>query len=198
MKKLLKWILIIFIGFFVLGIVLSIIGGNSNSKTSATKNTASAQENMDTKPEQKEVANNWHQDVQKDEMRGTELRFTATESTNTEHFEFPYNGGSNLILIVRTGNSGNDVMIRISKGQFLCNVVGGCEVNFKFDDGAIESITFVEPESYDSDLLFVKNPGTVTKIISKLEKAKQLTIEPSFFQYGKVQFKFNVEGFKKP
>lgn len=141
---------------------------------------------------------NWFNNVSKDEMRGTETRSTRTISTNQADFEFPYNGGSNLVLTVRKGKSGTDLIINITKGQFICSSFDGCKVNFKFDSNNIQSVTMVGSDTHDTDVLFVQNETTAKKLMEKMKVSKKLIVEPSFFQEGTKQFIFNVEGFKEP
>lgn len=178
---------IIFIAFAFVG---SCIGNNSNQAT--TSNTTVNDTTQDT------AKTNWVKNVSKDEMRGTEIVNVATESINQVSFDFPYNGGSSLLLLVRRNDSGNDLIIRITKGQFLCSSFDGCEVNFKFDQNPIQSITMVGAESHDSDILFVKNSKTTASLIEKIKSSKTVIVEPSFYKEGKHQFTFNLEGFKEP
>lgn len=178
---------IIFIAFVFVG---SCVGNNNNQST--TSSTTANDTIRDT------VKSNWITNVSKDEMRGTEIVNVATESTNKVNFNFPYNGGSSLLLLVRRNDSGNDVIIRITKGQFLCSSFDGCEVNFKFDQSPIQSITMVGAESHDSDILFVKHNKTTASLINKIKSSKTVIVEPNFYQEGKHQFTFNLEGFKEP
>ncbi|EMF5518820.1 hypothetical protein QFX42_003268 [Acinetobacter baumannii] len=48
MKKFLKWALILFIGFFLLSVLLNIIGGDNNNSSTDTLARVSNQENSDT------------------------------------------------------------------------------------------------------------------------------------------------------
>lgn len=51
-----------------------------------------------------------------------------------------------------------------------------------------------EPDSHSSDLLFVAYDKTESKIIEQLKNSKKLVIEVPFYQEGKKQFTFNVNG----
>ena len=157
--------------------------GTSSGAVSTTQATGS--ENVKPK--------NWQYETSKDEMRGIESKFATTVSTNTVDFDFPYNGGSKLILALRKRGSDVDVMVSITKGQILCGIQN-CEAAFKFDDGAVQSITMSEPDSHASDLLFVAYDKTESKIISQLKNSKKLVIEVPFYQQGKKQFTFDVSG----
>lgn len=141
---------------------------------------------------------NWQNQESSDEMRGTKSNTTVNISTNEVDFGFPYNGGSKLGLMVRNNSKEKDIMIKIDKGQFICGIVDGCEVNFKFDNGSVQSISMIGSDSHDSDLLFVAHAKTVNSLIQKLKTANKLTIEPKFYQEGARQFNFNVQGFIEP
>ena len=191
--KVLAWI-------FGLGIFFSIIGGifgknnhTDNPAATSVSDSTAATEVVDQK---KQEPKNWIYDSSKDELHNSETKFASTQSLNTVRFDFPYDGGSNLILTVRKNHAGNDVYIAITKGQFLCNVVDGCDVEFKFDDGQIMNVTMSESDSHASDVLFVGFDSTEQKIINKLKTSKKLIIAPKFYQYGNLQFTFDVSNYK--
>ncbi|NHC02321.1 hypothetical protein G9F31_00790 [Acinetobacter sp. 187] len=177
-----------------LGLVLVVLAGigmctqnnhkrvNSDSQTSVTE--------ADKEPKQ---VQNWEYKTTKDDMRNKTTEFATTVSDNTVDFEFPYDGGSKLILTLRQSGKETDVMITISKGQILCGI-SGCEASFKFDDGPVQAITMVEPDSHASDVLFVMYDKTENKIISQLKNSKKITIEVPFYREGRRQFTFSTDG----
>lgn len=136
---------------------------------------------------------NWQYETSKDEMRGDITSYAFTTSTNKKFFEFPYNGGSNLRLVLRNMNNDFSIYVQISKGQFVCGYPS-CEASFKFDDGAVQSITMANSSTYEGDTLFIKYDKTEKEILNKLRKSKNLIIELPFYQAGSEQFKFNVSG----
>lgn len=157
--------------------------GTSSGAVSTTQATGS--ENVKPK--------NWQYETSKDEMRGIESKFATTVSTNTVDFDFPYNGGSKLILALRKRGSDVDVMVSITKGQILCGVQN-CEAAFKFDNGEVQSVTMSGPDNHSSDMLFVSYDKTETNIINQLKDSKKLVIEVPFYREGKKQFTFDVSG----
>lgn len=189
-----------FFAFFVIcGVIGSLASNNSSNKNTANASNASAENAEPAATLQAEVPQepkNWYYDSKKDELHGTTTKFAGTESLNSANFDFPYEGGSKLYLTVRKNHDGADVYITISKGQFVCGIVDGCDVAFKFDDGQIMNITMVEPDSHNSDMLFVRLDSTEQKIINKLQTSKKLIIAPKFYQHGDVQFKFDVSNYK--
>lgn len=175
------------VGILGLAAIIWMYSDKTPSTSSRVVSTTQATESKNAKPK------NWQYETSKDEMRGIESRFATTVSTNTVDFDFPYNGGSKLILALRKRGSEVDVMVSITKGQILCGIQN-CEAAFKFDDGAVQSITMSEPDSHASDLLFVAYDKTESKIISRLKNSKKLVIEVPFYQQGKKQFTFDVSG----
>lgn len=184
----------IVLGFIIFTVVIGVIGtmGNNYSDKSNT-NQVSQGEGV---PVEEPKPSNWLYKTSKDELHNKDIKFALTESTNQAQFDFPHAGGSNLILSIRKNHAGTDVYITITKGQFVCGIVDGCDVAFKFDNGDIMNITMVEPDSYASDVLFVKLDSTEEKIINKIKTSKKLIIAPNFYQYGTVQFTFDVSNYK--
>lgn len=181
------------------GLVLLVLAGigmcaekSIDSKSSTQSSVTEISQNKPTETNIEELKN-WQYETSKDEMRGIESKFATTVSTNTVDFDFPYNGGSKLILTLRKRGTEVDVMVAVSKGQILCGIQN-CETAFKFDNGVVQSITMSEPESHSSDLLFIAYDKTKSKIISQLKNSKKLVIEVPFYQEGKKQFTFDVSG----
>lgn len=181
------------------GLILLVLAGigmcaekSDRSKSSIQSPVTEISQNQPTETNTENLKN-WQYETSKDEMRGIESKFATTVSTNTVDFDFPYNGGSKLILTLRKRGTGVDVMVAVSKGQILCGIQN-CETAFKFDNSAVQSITMSEPESHSSDLLFITHDKTRSKTISQLKNSKKLVIEVPFYQEGKKQFTFNVSG----
>ena len=97
-----------------------------------------------------------------------------------------------MLTLRETGNQ-KDVIVTISKGQILCGI-RGCDLSFKFNDGAVQSITMSEPDNHSSEALFVMYDKTETNIINQLKDSKKLVIEVPFYQEGRKQFTFDVGG----
>jgi hypothetical protein len=104
------------------------------------------------------VSAEWHTSYKNDEMRGTAQKFSQTESDNAVDFDFPYNGGSKLTIVLRSKKTElkagqkpeslplTEAIIVISKGQFSCNSYDGCHVSAKFDDGKIQGMQCLEQQ----------------------------------------------------
>ena len=152
-------------------------------------------------------AADWYASYDNDEMRGTAQKFVQTESDNAAEFDFPYNGGSKMTLLLRSkktelkeGQKAEDLplseaVITISKGQFVCSSFNDCHVSVKFDTGKIEKFTMSEASGGRSDVIFFDNSES---FIKKVKAHKKLILEADFYQAGAKQFKFDLSGLTTP
>lgn len=149
-------------------------------------------------------AKDWTPSYQNDEMRGTAQKFLTLDSENSADFDFPYNGGSELSIVLRSkkttlkkGQKPEELMptealLLISKGQFLCNSYGGCHVSVKFDQDKIKTYSMNEAADGSADVIFFSAPSG---FIKNIKSHKQVIIEAEFYQEGKKQFKFNLDNY---
>lgn len=134
----------------------------------------------------------WTYSTGGDEMSGGTFRAAVLRSRNTFRLGFPYEGEQRGSLVVRKHpRYGQDVILRIEKGQMLCRV-GGCNYSVKFDEGAIQQFTMNEPESHDSTMLFFSNDS---RFLSQMKRAKLVRIEVPLFQYAPLTLEFDVSQF---
>ena len=149
----------------------------------------------------------WTVTYNNDEMRNTAQKFLQTQSDNDAEFDFPYNGGSKMVIILRSkkvelkqGQKVEDLkpteaILAISKGQFSCNSFNDCHVSVKFDNEKIQKYSMSEAANGKSDLIFFDQSSS---FIKNIQAHKKLIIEADFFQAGAKQFKFDLEGFANP
>lgn len=199
-----KWLLIIFFG---LPLLVGIASGLGNKdKAQEVADTTTEEGTLSNKEEASAVAtdngsseanasveDNWQYSDFKDEMRGTVTNVAVNTSETVADFDFPYNGGSQLQIVIRDNEGSKDVMFVITKGQFDCGITD-CEISAKFDDGPVESLSAARAEGGVSDTIFLANGEAA--FIKKLKNSKQVIIEPKFFQHGAEQFKFKTAGLK--
>lgn len=152
-------------------------------------------------------ASDWYVSYTNDEMRNTSTKFMGITSTNTEEFDFPYQGGSKLLITLRSDKTElkpdqkpsdlklKEAMVIISKGMFTCQSYDNCFVSAKFDSNPIEKYTVLKPTDHSSNVFFIKNEK---KFIKQIMESKKLIIEATFYKEGSKQFKFNLEGFDQP
>ncbi|NNH77377.1 hypothetical protein HLH17_06775 [Acinetobacter sp. ANC 5380] len=145
-----------------------------------------------------EPEDQWQYETTKDEMRGIEKQYASIHSSNQVHFDFPYEGGSNLnITLRRDVGKPTDVYFSISKGQFTCDTFNNnCYASIKIDDGPVENISLVGTKDYSSEILFIESDHDSKQFIQRIKKANQVIVELPFYQGGRQQFKFDIDGLK--
>lgn len=153
------------------------------------------------------LASDWSTSYSNDEMRDTAQKFVQTESDNEVSFDFPYNGGSKLGLMLRSKKTHlkdgitaeslplSEAVIVISKGQFLCSAYSDCHVSAKFDNGKIQKFSMSPASGGRSDVLFVDNSKS---FIENVKSHKKIIIEADFYNSGAKQFKFDLSGIQPP
>src|SRR5690606_28688053 len=141
MKKLLKWVAIIFISFIAFMLIVGIFI-ESDKKPS--------QVNEKIKPEY-----GWTYKSDKDPMTDKERFFATTRSLNMFQFDFPYEGGSFLYLTIRKMNGKDEVILKIDKGQFGNSYTNNVEI--RFDENNPISYSFNTAADGSSDYIFLSS-----------------------------------------
>lgn len=134
-------------------------------------------------------AENWTYSEQEDKMTNEPIYFANCDAKNIFNFNFPYDGGSRLSIVIRKMSGKNEVILQISKGQF--SSAYNSSVKMKFDEGKILSYDFTEAADGSSDYIFL-HPAS--SIIKKIKNAKSIKIEAPFFEQGRQIAEFNVSG----
>jgi hypothetical protein len=133
----------------------------------------------------------WQYEDNTDDLSGKHVRFASVRSQNEVRFDFPYQGAQRAMLQLRKHPKfGNDVILQIPKGQFVCGVED-CTVSVRFDDGPVQQFSAAEAEDHSSNLLFVTN---YSRFVQRVVKAKRAYISAVVYQEGSPTFEFNVEG----
>jgi Uncharacterised protein family UPF0547 len=201
-------------GFLLLAIIGSIAGGGASQSTNssadaaanaafdmnATADTATA--NADAAlnaaaaedSRAAEAGTGWSYSTSHDEVRGKTIYYANVDSDNQVEFDAPYSGGSTLTMTVRKHPQyGQDVIFRISDGQFVCGVES-CSGTVNYGHGP-ERVSLTESADYDSKTLFASSGPS---IINKLKNANKVIVELPFYQEGNRQFTFSTKGLKWP
>jgi hypothetical protein len=133
----------------------------------------------------------WDYSESFDQVRNATIYHASLESENAADFDFPYQGGSKLTMTVRWHPKyGQDVIFKISKGQFVCGVED-CSGTINFGSGP-QTISLSEPTDNSSDTLFISDASDV---IDQLKKTKRVVVELPFYQEGNRQFTFEMTSF---
>ena len=187
MKKVLIYTLAV---IFVLGFIGACFGESETEGTGkASDSTATAKDSA----KNNEPTSKWAYSEEIDEMTDKKTYYAQIESENEENFEFPYHGGSHLILNLRNSPQyGKNIYIRITKGQFISGI-NGQNIKVRFDSDNAFNVLCNEPSDYSSDVLFLTG---YNKIINRLKTAKTMKISVEFFNEGTRTFTFDVENLK--
>lgn len=149
------------------------------------------------------LASGWTASYTSDEMRGTASKYVELASQNSVNFDFPYNGGSKLTVLLRSqkttlkaGQEAKDLplseaLLSIDKGQISCHSFNDCHVSVKFDDGKILKYSMSRAADGSSDVIFFNNSSS---FIKNLKTHKKMILEVEFFRAGNRQFKFDIQG----
>ena len=180
------WVIIV--GILFLLIIISNLGGNDENSTSSTSST-NATDTIAEKPV--ETIPNWEYAEDEDKMTNEKRYFATCSSTNQLEFEFPYDGGSSFILTLRNMGKGNEIVLKVSKGQFMSSIMSSEYCRVKFDEGETVNYSFNSASDGSSDIIFFVNSN---KFLTKLKTAKKLMIEAPFFNAGRQVINFDVEG----
>ncbi len=179
MKNTFKWIAIVFIAIIALAIIVNVSSGSDanpiNEDETATETTT------------------WKYTEDVDKMDNTPRYFANNTSINKVSFDFPYNGGSMLKITIRNMGKGNEVVLRISKGQFMTDVMGTLPIRAKFDDNTISKYTYLSATDGSVDIIFIQDADD---FINKIKGANKVLIGATFFNEGEKHFEFETSGLK--
>lgn len=167
-----------------------------SSNTIQDDQTTASEESDPTVVESNPVAakGDWVYSQRQDELRGRTEYYADVVSENSVSFDFPYSGGSTLRITIRKSPQyGEDVIFRISNGQFVCGVYD-CNGAISFD-GNSERLTLATPSDHSSDVLFAKYGSA---IIRKLKSSDRTVVELPFYQEGNRQFTFATTNLEWP
>lgn len=181
----------------VVGLVAVFSFVSSNDKTTTSDRSA-----LDAMPPSGPVSGvkanlsvpGWSYSQRTDNMRGVVTKFASLDSANSHAFEFPYAGGSKLNVTLRRTGDKDEVLLKVSKGQFV-SCISSCTISAKFDDGKVLTYTGSAAADGRHDLIFINE---VAGFVRRIGQAKMLILEPEFFKEGRRQFTFTVDGLKWP
>lgn len=159
--------------------------GNSNTSSKTSNNTSS--DSIANVP-----TSNWTYNIDKNEMDDTETAYANIEATEKLNFDFPY-GEETVTLTIRHMSNKNEVLLWISNGQFLSNMMGDRSIKVRFDDEKAQNISYIDPSDGSSTVIFISNPDA---FINRLKSCKRLLIESEFFNEGNRTMKFETDDFQ--
>lgn len=160
----------------------------------SAEEVAAAREKARQEAEQREAARaaTWRYDQSQDPMSSRTVYSAVIRSKNRFELGFPYEGAQyGTILLRRHPQHGTDAIISIERGQILCRL-NNCRHEVRFDEGSIQPWTMLEPESNQSDILFVRDAAS---FIEKLRQAKLIRVQLDLYNQSPVTLEFDVSQF---
>lgn len=188
----LKWGLIGFGIFVLLGIIGNIIDDKPEKSTEKASLISSESENDEHVESAKPVSVGWNFTFAKDEMTDSKNIWAKIRSDNYISQEFPYEGETYATITVRYMKKyGYDVLIQITKGQIVGNEFNGSNyVTVRFDDNAPKKYYFNEAEDGSPDIVFLNKHS---EFIKQCKQAKDIKVEIPMYQAGRPIFSFHVD-----
>ncbi|MFD0795316.1 hypothetical protein ACFQZX_16965 [Mucilaginibacter litoreus] len=134
----------------------------------------------------------WSYTEEEDKMTSKKKYFATIDANDLLQFDFPYDGGVTATLVVRHQGGENEVILQVSKGQFMTGV-DGTTVKIRIDDSPAATYSASGPSDGSSEILFINNAN---KLIKKMKTAKKVLIQAEFYDSGNKIMEFDVDGFQ--
>ena len=191
------------LGLVVFTIVCVILGIEKNSTTkSSVVHSELTEDTTVSKPSNPDSGtltitpappiSKWSYYDEDDSMNGKEYHASII-SDNLLEFDFPYNGGADAVLSVRKQKGKTDIILKISKGQFVSSYSDDGSIRIKFDNKPVRRYSISRASDGSSDVIFIDN---AQQVIANMKKATNMTIEAEFYNEGFRRLDFTVKGFR--
>lgn len=134
----------------------------------------------------------WNYTNSQDDMSQKLISRAQLDSTNKLSFAFPYADPQRATLQLRKHPRwGNNVILMIERGQFLCNDYDGCSVLVRFGNGNPQRFSATGPNDNSTTYIFIRD---YKNFVNQLKKTDEVTIEARFYQEGNRAMKFSTDG----
>lgn len=135
----------------------------------------------------------WRYSEETDPMTSRVKYYAQIYSTTWLSFQFPYDGGSEVDLFIRNVDSQNELILRVSKGQFLSSFGSSSNMRIRFNNDEPISVSYNSASDGSTDVIFLDNPD---QLIERIKKANSFIIEVAFYQEGNKLLTFAYQDFK--
>lgn len=153
------------------------------------------QEEARAATERRRLAGKWSYQKSIDSMTSAVTRTASIASENTVNFDFPYQGAQHATLMIRDHPSyGKDVILKIERGQILCQSYQDCDIRIRFDEGNSTTWRAVGPSDNSSTTIFLRNQASFRQ---GMRSAKVVRIQAPIYEEGSPVFEFHVGGFSQ-
>jgi len=178
--------------FAIAGIAIIIVLGKLFGSKPTVEPLKNRLEKTEVNKELDEVKINWRYRIQEDKMTSDTTYIAYVEANEKLNFDFPYNGGSTVTLTIRKKGNETDVILRVSKGQFIPTVTGGL-VRVRFGKDKARKYPTSMSSDYSSDVIFINNER---EFVNNLKSHETVIIETEFYQEGLKQVEFDIDGMR--
>ncbi len=125
-------------------------------------------------------------------MRDERVRFAEVRSSTRLTLGFPYQGGTQLRIVLRQREQREpEVLILVDRGQLAC--LRDCTFSARFGTEEVMQWDAQAAESSPGDVIFVNRTEV---FIEELLRARKVILEIDLYGYGLAQFTFNITGLK--
>lgn len=177
-------------------IVVLILVANICSDPDSKKQVKSTEPNVSTEEKAIEQAKStkyqWQYTDDVDQMTSKRRYFAMIYSTTWLSFKFPYDGGSEAYLTVRNMDSDNEILLTVTKGQFISSYDYSKSLRIRFDNDQPIEIYYTFPSDGSSNIIFL---DSADQLIQKIKNAHSFIVEVEFYKEGNKLLQFSYENF---
>ncbi|HFT6977415.1 hypothetical protein I5V28_16145 [Stenotrophomonas maltophilia] len=135
----------------------------------------------------------WDYRTNDDPMTGKKAQAAFVLSSNTHEFKFPYATPQHAMLSVRRHpQHGNDIILRIERGQLQCPSYSGCTVMVRFGEATPRTFRASGPADGSTETLFIEG---YSDFLRRMQAVDVVRIQASVYQEGSPTWTFDVSGF---
>jgi len=201
--SIIKIIGFVFLFLFVIGIIGSFLDDGKSSKIKSLKGTElksnkEKPSKTNVQPEEKAVEPvkntkyQWQYADDVDQMTSRKRYFSMIYSMTWLSFKFPYNGGSEAWLTVRNMDGDNEILLNVTKGQFISSYDYSKSLRIRFDNEQPIDVFYTSPSDGSITTIFL---DSADQLIKRLKKAHSFIIEVQFYHEGNQLLSFSYEDF---
>ncbi|TIE21022.1 hypothetical protein DI041_03890 [Stenotrophomonas maltophilia] len=164
-----------------------------NGSSEAGKHAAALAAALEEKIRKANLGRQWRYWSDNDSMTGKMSIGADVQSSNTHTFDFPYAGAQHATLSLRRHpQHGNDVFMRIERGQLQCSSYSGCDVLVRFGDGEPKRYHALGPADNSSETIFIQGYSDFAR---RMKDVDVVRIQANVFRQGSPAWEFDVSGF---
>ncbi len=186
------------ISCFILATIFAWISADSNASSQQGKQIVKVGETTpemikpQVEPKKQEEQTNWIYAENEDKMTSKKIYNAYIEAKEDLSFSFPYNWGSTPSIVLRNKDGVNDMMLKVTKWQFMTGVYGG-NVRIRFDAEQPIKVNFTNTSDGSNDTIFIESTNNM---ISRMKKSKKIIVEAEFYNEGNRLMEFEVAWLK--